>query len=938
MFSGLAALTILYLNDNAVSPLPITVSLEPAGTDQFKATAHTGAPFEMVLPVRVANASIASGEQTIAIAAGTLESEPLAVSRPPGAGAAVTADIKRLPPLPLDHLGYELVKSADLPLEVIPVQPVTIYPTSLSVPEDGNNTYSIVLNVQPTADVTVGVTAPSGSNISANPLQLTFTASNYNEPQVVTVTAGMDDNTVDDMVTVSHTVSGSGDYQGVTADDVQVTVLEMPDNANAPPVFTSESTFEVEENETMAGTVIATDADVRDYVTGYAITGGDDQAHFSITRGGTLTFDGNGGADHDRPVDTGEDNSYSLTVEATSGTGDRVRTATQTITVEVVNVVEPPGRPPAPLLTTRLEEERYIVEVRPGGTPANTGPDIGAYEIQFRARESSPLFENSILLIVSDEGDWETDIPGLINGTTYEVRIQALSGEGLSEWSPVSEITIPNEAPVVDGAIDAVTGTVGGAVEIAYALSVFSDPDGPDLYLQYTGASSDEDIATVEMIGLAVRITPVAAGTATITVTARDPHGGTAAATFDATIQATTLLAPTLSISGDDFTIGFTDDFAASETRAYEVRIRHKTPVGPWATGCFTATNEGQDISISETLSEPDFFEPGTTYQADYGYIGADCNGSATSRSGTVEATTTGTPSFDIDLVFVGAISSKHRSAAEAAATRWERIITHSIPYHPVTEEERDYVEEFFPTATIPDKIDDLLILVEIGDNPGLGVGTLADAWTIIIRDPSFLPCIARLRLNGDNLPNLSDELLADVMEHEMGHTLGFASWLWRGHNLLHDPSLNNPVFPAPDTHFSGPLAIAAFNASGGAAYTGAKVPVENNGIPGAADSHWRENVLDDELMTTRFNRLLPHNPLSAITIQAMADIGYRVDVTQAESYKGPFVTPFAASAPVVRAAEEDSVPLTCIVEGPTAMPDKPATIVLEVKRTGESE
>ena len=286
VFSGLAALTRLYLNDNAVSPLPITVSLEPAGTDQFKATAHTGAPFEMVLPVRVANGSIASGEQTIAIAAGTLESEPLAVSRPPGAGAAVTADIKRLPPLPLDHQGYELVKSADLPLEVIAVQPVTIYPTSLSVPEDGNNTYSIVLNVQPTADVTVGVTAPSGSNISANPLQLTFTASNYNEPQAVTVTAGMDDNTVDDMVTVSHTVSGSGDYQGVTADDVQVTVLEMPDNANAPPVFTSESTFEVDENETMAGTVIATDADVRDYVTGYAITGGDDQAHFSITRGG----------------------------------------------------------------------------------------------------------------------------------------------------------------------------------------------------------------------------------------------------------------------------------------------------------------------------------------------------------------------------------------------------------------------------------------------------------------------------------------------------------------------------------------------------------------------------------------------------------------------------------------------------------------------------
>ena len=348
--------------------------------------------------------------------------------------------------------------------------------------------------------------------------------------------------------------------------------------------------------------------------------------------------------------------------------------------------------------------------------------------------------------------------------------------------------------------------------------------------------------------------------------------------------------------------------------------------------------DEGQDISISRTLTEPDFFEPGTTYEADYGYIGADCNGSVTSRSGIVEATTTGTPSFDIDLIFVGAISPKYRLAAEAAATRWESIITHSIPYHPVTEEERDYVEEFFPPTTIPDKVDDLLILVEIDDNLGLGVGTLADARTIILRDPSFLPCIVRLRLNEDKLPSLSDELLADVMEHEIGHALGFVRWLWRGLNLLPNPFLNNSVVPAPDTHFSGPLAIAVFNAASGAGYTGAKVPVENNGIPGGADSHWRENVFDDELMTTRFNRLLPPNPLSAITIQVMADIGYRVGVTQAESYKGPFLTPLAASAPVVRASEEDAVPLTCIVEGSTAMPDKPATIILEVKGTVESE
>ncbi len=262
------------------------------------------------------------------------------------------------------------------------------------------------------------------------------------------------------------------------------------------------------------------------------------------------------------------------------------------------------------------------------------------------------------------------------------------------------------------------------------------------------------------------------------------------------------------------------------------------------------------NATITVTARDPHGGTAATTYEADYGYIGADCNGSVTSRSEIVEATTTGTPStgtpsFDIDLIFVGAISPKYRLAAEAAATRWESIITHSIPYHPVTEEERDAVEELYPTTTIPDKVDDLLILVEIDDNSGLGGGTLASA----------------------------------------GHAL-----LWS----------------------VGDCGLQCRQRGG---------------------LHRRENVLDDELMSTRFHpRYLIHNPLSAITIQAMADIGYRVDVIQAESYKGPFVTPFAASAPVVRAAEEDSVPLTCIVEGPTAMPDKPAAIILEVKRTVESE
>ena len=108
---------------------------------------------------------------------------------------------------------------------------------------------------------------------------------------------------------------------------------------NNPPVFTSSAAFSADENATAAGTVEASDNDTEDDVTGYAITGGADQALFSIdSTSGALTFDM--APDFEDPQDAGADNSYEVTVQATSGTGTREKTATQTIAVTVINVDE----------------------------------------------------------------------------------------------------------------------------------------------------------------------------------------------------------------------------------------------------------------------------------------------------------------------------------------------------------------------------------------------------------------------------------------------------------------------------------------------------------------------------------------------------------------------------------------------------------------------
>ena len=48
--------------------------------------------------------------------------------------------------------------------------------------------------------------------------------------------------------------------------------------------------FSVNENTVSVGTVVASDPDNQDSVTGYSVSGGAGSAHFSITNSGVLTF------------------------------------------------------------------------------------------------------------------------------------------------------------------------------------------------------------------------------------------------------------------------------------------------------------------------------------------------------------------------------------------------------------------------------------------------------------------------------------------------------------------------------------------------------------------------------------------------------------------------------------------------------------------------
>ncbi|MDH3569851.1 MAG: hypothetical protein OER89_06645, partial [Gemmatimonadota bacterium] len=71
--------------------------------------------------------------------------------------------------------------------------------------------------------------------------------------------------------------------------------------------------------------------------------------------------------------------------------------------------------------------------------------------------------------------------------------------------------------------------------------------------------------------------------------------------------------------------------------------------------------------------------------------------------------------------------------------------------------------------------------------------------------------------------------------------------------------------------------ATTAFNNNGGGAYTGNRVPVENDFGPGSRCVHWRESVTPTELMTPIIEAPAIAMPLSEMTVKSLADLGYMV-------------------------------------------------------------
>eukprot|EP00179_Madagascaria_erythrocladioides_P022190 CAMPEP_0198332402 /NCGR_PEP_ID=MMETSP1450-20131203/18255_1 /TAXON_ID=753684 ORGANISM="Madagascaria erythrocladiodes, Strain CCMP3234" /NCGR_SAMPLE_ID=MMETSP1450 /ASSEMBLY_ACC=CAM_ASM_001115 /LENGTH=434 /DNA_ID=CAMNT_0044036853 /DNA_START=296 /DNA_END=1600 /DNA_ORIENTATION=+ len=209
----------------------------------------------------------------------------------------------------------------------------------------------------------------------------------------------------------------------------------------------------------------------------------------------------------------------------------------------------------------------------------------------------------------------------------------------------------------------------------------------------------------------------------------------------------------------------------------------------------------------------------------------------------------------------------------EQAAARWDEVIAGGVP------------PKQFTLRGERISVNDLLVDVQIVDDDGVG-GTLAYAISPGFRGQSnqYKPYFALVGVDRSDLEDAfisGNELeLYDTLLHELGHTLGLASFSWLLNDLASGPE------------YFGSNAVREFHRlldEGGLPFTGCTncVPLESSGGDGTAGSHWSEDIFGTELMTGFADPV--SDPLSRLTIGGLEDLGYDVDYSNAD--------PFALSA-----------------------------------------
>jgi hypothetical protein len=240
-----------------------------------------------------------------------------------------------------------------------------------------------------------------------------------------------------------------------------------------------------------------------------------------------------------------------------------------------------------------------------------------------------------------------------------------------------------------------------------------------------------------------------------------------------------------------------------------------------------------------------------------------------------------GPSAYKIELRFFGrTLSAADQAFFTNAKARIESIITGTIP--PANANGADpALCGATGVAKLNETIPGLVIYASIDSIDGRAK-ILAEAGPCYIRTSNgqqdYRTSIGILKIDSADLNTLAGSgNLQAVITHEMMHVIGFGTfWDTTSANLLINYGAN--------VAYIGAGGIAGCKAIGGNNTCATSVPVEGSqGSDGTINSHWRESTFGNELMTGFINS--GTNPLSAMSIRSLEDLGYTVNPAVADPY-----------------------------------------------------
>ena len=253
---------------------------------------------------------------------------------------------------------------------------------------------------------------------------------------------------------------------------------------NNAPAFTPNTAMRTVAENTSAGVAVgdpipeATDAD--DDALTYTLEG---------TDAGSFAFDASS-----RQISTGTGvsynfeatkNSYEVVVKADD---DKGGTGTITVTIDVGDdpneKTDTPGAPTV-AATSGVNTSLDVSWVAPG---LNGGPDITGFKLRYRKTAGTPPWTEVAGLAAADT---VRTIGSLESGTEYEVQVQALNGEGDSDWSLSGTAKTGNNAPAFtpNTAMRTVAENTSAGVAVGDPIPEATDAD--DDALTYTLEGTD---------------------------------------------------------------------------------------------------------------------------------------------------------------------------------------------------------------------------------------------------------------------------------------------------------------------------------------------------------------------------------------------------------------------------------------------------------------